>query len=80
MTNEYIVKLREVSLMVKGNYSPSEPMNFSCSNGDPGNPGSPSDFEIESIFLEGNSIDIYDLINGEDKEILKRTILEQLEN
>jgi len=44
-------------LEIKGYYTPEEPMIWTYSNGDPGHPGSPSEFEIKNIELVKGTFD-----------------------
>lgn len=55
----------DLELEIEGNYTPEEPMVWTLSNGDPGYPGSPSEFEIHDIgIMEGNICDLIDYLNG----------------
>lgn len=56
---------KELSLEIEGVYYPEEPMVWTLPNGDPGHPGSPSEFEIYDIgIMEGNICDLIDYLNG----------------
>ena len=56
---------KEISLEVEGVYYPEEPMVWTLPNGDPGHPGSPSEFEIYNIEITKGSIyDLIDYLNG----------------
>lgn len=56
---------KEISLEVEGVYYPEEPMVWTLSNGDPGHPGSPSEFEIHDIKItKGSLLDLIDYLNG----------------
>lgn len=55
----------DLELEIEGNYTPEEPMVWTLPNGDPGHPGSPSEFEIHDIgIMEGNICDLIDYLNG----------------
>ena len=70
------ITLNEQSLTVTGNYEPEDRGVHTYPNGDPGYPGTSSDFEVETIIwnkpipLVGGSIeyDVTDLIFALDKE------------
>ena len=52
-------------LSVKGEYVPEEPMVWTYRNGDPGHPGSPSEFIIEDVQIEeGTVMDLLDWNDG----------------
>lgn len=54
-----------LEIEVEGNYYPEEPMIWNLPNGDPGYPGSPSEFEIQDIKItKGNLCDLIDYLNG----------------
>jgi len=85
-----IIKLSDsIELEIEGNYTPEEPMIWNLPNGDPGYPGSPSEFNIENIKLIKGSL--YDLIDHldthqylqisrarQDKSIFSETIWDYL--
>ena len=55
----------DLELDVEGIYTPEEPMVWNLPNGDPGYPGSPSEFEIQGIKItKGNLCDLIDYLNG----------------
>jgi len=55
----------DLELEIEGNYTPEEPMIWTLPNGDPGYPGSPSEFEIQGIKItKGNLCDLIDYLNG----------------
>ena len=60
------IKLSDnLELEVKGFYTPEEPMVWTLSNGDPGYPGSESQFEINDIKItKGTLLDLIDNLNG----------------
>ena len=59
------IKLADnLELEIEGNYYPEEPMIWTLPNGDPGHPGSPSEFDIKNIKLIKGSL--YDLIDHLD--------------
>lgn len=66
MIEEVVLKLSEnLILTIEGHYYPEEPMVWTLPNGDPGHPGSPSEFEIHDIgIMEGNICDLIDYLNG----------------
>ena len=66
MIEEVVLKLSEnLILTIEGHYYPEEPMVWTLPNGDPGYPGSPSEFEIHDIgIMEGNICDLIDYLNG----------------
>lgn len=66
MIEEVVLKLSEnLILTIEGHYYPEEPMVWNLPNGDPGHPGSPSEFEIHDIgIMEGNICDLIDYLNG----------------
>ena len=54
-----------LELEIEGIYYPEEPMVWNLPNGDPGYPGSPSEFEIQGIKItKGNLCDLIDYLNG----------------
>jgi len=55
----------DLELEIEGNYTPEEPMVWTLSNGDPGYPGSESEFEINDIKItKGTLLDLIDNLNG----------------
>lgn len=55
----------ELTLEIKGHYYPEEPMVWTLPNGDPGHPGSASEFEIHAIeIIKGTLLDLIDHLNG----------------
>ena len=84
------IKLADnLELEIEGNYYPGEPMVWTLPNGDPGHPGSPSEFDIKNIKLIKGSL--YDLIDHldthqylqisrarQDKSIFSETIWDYL--
>lgn len=66
MIEEVVLKLSEnLILTIEGHYYPEEPMVWTLPNGDPGYPGSPSEFEIQNIKItKGNLCDLIDYLNG----------------
>lgn len=55
----------DLELEVKGFYTPEEPMVWTLPNGDPGYPGSESEFEINGIQItKGTLLDLIDNLNG----------------
>ena len=66
MIEEVVLKLSEnLILTIEGHYYPEEPMVWTLPNGDPGYPGSPSEFEIQGIKItKGNLCDLIDYLNG----------------
>lgn len=80
---------KELSLEVEGVYHPEEPMVWTLSNGDPGHPGSPSEFHIENIkLIKGSLCDLIDHLDThqylqisrarQDKSIFSETIWDYL--
>lgn len=61
-----IIKLSDsLELEIEGNYIPEEPMIWTLPNGDPGYPGSASEFEIYNIEInKGTLLDLIDNLNG----------------
>ena len=56
---------KELIIEIEGTYYPEEPMIWALPNGDPGYPGSPSEFEIQDIKItKGNLCDLIDYLNG----------------
>jgi hypothetical protein len=56
---------KELTIEIEGTYYPEEPMIWTLPNGDPGYPGSPSEFEIQDIKItKGNLCDLIDYLNG----------------
>lgn len=54
-----------VELIIKGYYTPEEKDVWTLSNGDPGYPGSASEFEIHDIkIIKGTLFDLIDHLNG----------------
>jgi len=66
MIEEVVLKLSEnLILTIEGHYYPEEPMVWTLPNGDPGYPGSSSEFEIYNIEITKGSIyDLIDYLNG----------------
>jgi hypothetical protein len=55
----------DLELEIEGNYTPEEPMIWNLPNGDPGYPGSPSEFDIHDIkIIKGTLLDLIDNLNG----------------
>lgn len=55
----------DLELEIEGNYTPEEPMVWTLPNGDPGYPGSESEFEINDIKItKGTLLDLIDNLNG----------------
>lgn len=59
------IKLADnLELEIEGNYYPGEPMIWTLPNGDPGHPGSASEFEIHDIKItKGSLLDLIDYSN-----------------
>lgn len=56
---------KDLTLEIEGVYYPEEPMVWTLPNGDPGHPGSPSEFHIEDIkIIKGTLSDLIDYLNG----------------
>ena len=73
---------KELSLEIEGVYYPEEPMVWTLPNGDPGHPGSPSEFEIHDIKItKGNLLDLIDYLNGNSDlwEYLTNLVIKQIE-
>lgn len=66
-----------VPLDVSGYYTPGEPMRMYYPDGS-GHPGSPAEFEIIAVRIEGE--DIIELLVDSKLEELEETIIERLEN
>ena len=60
MKTKVQIKLNGVDFCVLGNYEPGQSTVYTFANGDPGDPGYPSEFEIEEISIGGE--DVYDLL------------------
>ena len=60
------IKLSDnLELEIEGYYVPEESMIWTLSNGDPGHPGSASEFEIHNIEInKGTLLDLIDNLNG----------------
>lgn len=72
----------DLELEVEGFYTPEEPMVWTLPNGDPGYPGSPSEFEIYNIEITKGSIyDLIDYLNGTSDlwEFLTDLCIKQIE-
>ena len=55
----------DLELEIEGFYTPEEPMVWTLPNGDPGYPGSASEFEINDIKItKGTLLDLIDNLNG----------------
>lgn len=83
------IYLGELELEITGFYIPCDPMVHTYSNGDPGYPGAPSEFEIEKIKFKGT--EIIDLIQELDGLLpaklstnlwtqIEEKVIEQIEN
>ena len=73
---------KELSLEVEGVYYPEEPMVWTLPNGDPGHPGSASEFEIYDIKIaKGSLLDLIDYLNGYSDlwEYLTELCIKQIE-
>ena len=56
---------KELIIEVEGIYYPEEPMVWNLPNGDPGYPGSASEFDIEDIrIIKGSLIELIDYIDS----------------
>jgi hypothetical protein len=61
----YLTLNEDVELEIKGYYTPEEKEVLVLSNGDPGYPGSASEFEIHDIkIIKGTLFDLIDHLNG----------------
>ena len=78
-----------LELEIEGNYIPEEPMVWTLPNGDPGHPGSPSEFHIENIkLIKGSLYNLIDHLDAhqysqisrarQDKSIFSETIWDYL--
>ncbi len=65
---EVKINFRDVNLVVNGNYTPEEPMVMYYADGS-GYPGSSSEFEINEIYVEDSSVDIFELLIDYTTEI-----------
>jgi hypothetical protein len=74
------VNYHGVELYCSGSFDPGEPCEFYDRNGEPGTPGEPPSFDIETI--EIGSVDVYTLFDNLNKlhEIENLIILKILEN
>jgi len=75
------------SFDVTGTYDPGEPDVFYLANGDPGHPGTPSSFEIDSIVWtdsQNDNVDVtelFDAIGGHSTlNDIEHFVIEQIEN
>lgn len=56
---------KDLILEIEGVYYPEEPMVWTLPNGDPGYPGSASEFDIHNIkIIKGTLLDLIDNLNG----------------
>ena len=66
--NKKSVTLRlsdNLELEVEGTYYPEEPMVWTLSNGDPGHPGSASEFNIKDVkIIKGTLLDLISHLDG----------------
>ena len=72
----------DLELEVKGFYTPEEPMVWTLSNGDPGYPGSESEFEINDIKItKGTLLDFIYATDGRQFVIdyLEELTIKQIE-
>ena len=72
----------DLELEVKGFYTPEEPMVWTLSNGDPGYPGSASEFEINGIKItKGTLLDFIYATDGRQFVIdyLEELTIKQIE-
>jgi hypothetical protein len=79
----YLTLNEDVELEIKGYYTPEEKEVLVLSNGDPGYPGSSSEFEIEKIkLIKGTLLDFIYYIDGKNftLEYLEGLIIEKIEN
>ena len=72
MVKEAEITLGTVVLDVFGEYTPAEPMVHTEQNGDPGHPGSPSEFDISKI--EHHGYDVTSLIDELENLISEDTV------
>jgi len=69
------INICDIQLEVSGNYYPAEPMVLYDDNME-GYPGSPAEFELHSVELQG--IDITEIISGDIiDEIIEKVIKDQ---
>lgn len=55
----------DLELEVEGTYYPEEPMVWTLSNGDPGHPGSASEFNIKDVkIIKGTLLDLISHLDG----------------
>lgn len=68
----------EIEVEIEGNHSPGRPGTFYRSNGDPGDPPEPEEFEIQSVKWQG--VDISSMLDKEnfDWSSLEEEILEDI--
>ncbi len=84
--NKQLVTLKlsgSLELEVEGIYTPEEPMVWNLPNGDPGYPGSESEFEINDIKItKGTLLDLIDNLNGNLDlwDYLTELTIKQIEN
>jgi len=70
----------EIEVEIEGSYSAGRPGTFYRSNGDPGDPPEPAEFEIHSVKWQG--VDISPMLDKENFDwfALEEEILEDIEN
>lgn len=78
MKKEVEIEFKGVPLRVEGIYESEEPMVRYYPNRD-GYPGSPSNFDIEGIYVADSEIDIYDLLPMRDIEEIEDEIVNKIE-
>jgi hypothetical protein len=67
----------EIEVDVDGTYHPSDPGKWTLSNGDPGYPPEPAEYEINKVMW--GDLDITKMLSGDDFNEIEYTILNNLE-
>lgn len=70
------VNFHGVELQIVGTYDPGEPCELYDQHGEPGTPGAPSSFDIETITIDGSDVtemfDHYNMTSDIEIEILNK--------
>ncbi len=67
----------EIEVDVDGTYHPSDPGKWTLSNGDPGYPPEPAEYEINKVMW--GDLDITDILSEEDLDYITEVMLDETE-
>lgn len=67
----------EIEVDVDGTYHPADPGKWTLSNGDPGYPPEPAEYEINKVMW--GDLDITDILSEEDLDYITEVMLDETE-